>query len=141
MPEAGTKKRNFFICFVKTRKKLDKYFKNNRIKNKQIIDIKKILEEEKIILENVEAVNFFKVLVWSKIKMAREKGKDIYYIPNFFGADMDAKKLLKLKNSLLEKNECFNLLCFYDEFVGTVWLNDILDNIEHFDATQILKDY
>ena len=30
---------NFYLCFVRTRKKLDKYFKVNRIRNKQIIDI------------------------------------------------------------------------------------------------------
>ena len=35
----------FFCVYVKTRKKLDKYVKVNRIRNKYIIDIKKILED------------------------------------------------------------------------------------------------
>lgn len=73
--------------------------------------------------------------------MARDKGKDIYYIPNFSSSELDIKKLLKLKNTLLEKNDQFNLLCFFDEFVGTNWLIDVLDNIETFENTQILKDY
>ena len=38
----------FYCVYVKTRKKLDKYVKVNRIKNKYIVDIKKILEEEEI---------------------------------------------------------------------------------------------
>jgi hypothetical protein len=38
----------FFCVYVKTRKKLDKYVKVNRIKNKYIVDIKKILEEEEL---------------------------------------------------------------------------------------------
>ena len=73
--------------------------------------------------------------------MARDKGKDIYYIPNFSSSDLDIKKLLRLKSSLLEINDNFNLLLFYEEFIGTNWLIDVLDNIETFDNTQILKDY
>ncbi len=137
----NNKPMSFFLCLVKTRKKLDKYFKINRIRNKQIIDIKKIMEEEKVKLTDRESISFFKVLVWNKIKMARDKGKDIYYIPNFSSSELDIKKLLKLKNTLLEKSDHFNLLCFFDEFVGTNWLIDVLDNIESFENTQILKDY
>ncbi len=137
----SSKPMSFFLCFVKTRKKLDKYFKVNKIRNKQIIDIKKIMEEEKVKVNDKEAVAFFKILVWNKIKMAKDKNKDIYYIPNFSSSELDIKKLLKLKNTLLDKNDNFNLLCFFDEFVGTNWLIDTLDNIETFDNTQILKDY
>ena len=35
---------NFFVVYCKTRKKTDKYLKVNRIKNKYIIDIKKVME-------------------------------------------------------------------------------------------------
>ena len=34
---------NFFCVYVKTRKKMDKYIKVNKVKNKYIIDIKKII--------------------------------------------------------------------------------------------------
>ena len=132
---------SFYISLVRTRKKLDKYFKINKIRNKQIIDIKKLIEEEKIKINDKESVAFFKVLVWNKIKMAREKGKDIYYIPNFSTTDLDIIKLLRLKSTLLESNDNFNLLLFYEEFIGTNWLIDTLDNIDTFDNTQILKDY
>ena len=37
---------NFFCVYVKTRKKMDKYIKVNRVKNKYIIDIKKIIENK-----------------------------------------------------------------------------------------------
>jgi len=132
---------NFFLCLVKTKKKLDKYFKVNKIRNKQIIDIKKIMDEEKIKLNDKESIAFFKVLVWNKIKMSKEKGRDIYYIPNFSSSDLDITKLLRLKTTLLEKDDDFNLLLFFEEFVGTNWLIQTLDNIDTFDNTQILKDY
>jgi hypothetical protein len=132
---------SFFLCFVRTRKKLDKYFKNNKIRNKQIIDIKKILEEEKISLNDREAVSFFKVLVWNRIKIAQEKGKDIYYIPNFTSSNLEIDKLLNFKNTLLNDNNNFNLLLFFDEFIGTNWLLDVLDELDTFDGSQILKDY
>lgn len=133
---------NFYLCFVRTRKKLDKYFKINRIKNKQIIDIKKIIEEEKINLENKESATFFKILVWNKIKMAKDKNKDIYYIPNFSNHDLDVSKLLNLKKTLIENdNEEFNLLCFHEEFIGTNWLNVIFENMDVFTRSQILSDY
>jgi hypothetical protein len=38
----------FFCVYCKTRKKVDKFIKVNRIKNKYIIDIKKIMEEEEV---------------------------------------------------------------------------------------------
>lgn len=64
----------FYLCFVRTRKKLDKYFKINRIRNKQIIDIKKIMEEEKVKLTDKESIAFLKFLFgikskWQEIKV------------------------------------------------------------------------
>ena len=56
---------HFYLVMCRTRKKLDKYFKNNRIRNKQIIDIKKIIEEEGIDFTNNRSVSFFKVLIVS----------------------------------------------------------------------------
>ena len=132
---------SFFMVMVRTRKKLEKYFKKNRIRNKVIIDIRKIMEEEKISPDDKESLVFFKVLVWNKIKMARDKGKDVYYIPNYSNSDLNILKLLVIKDTVLLEDDTFNLLCFYDEFLGTRWLTDTLDNIEIFDNTQILKDY
>lgn len=131
---------HFFVVFVRSRKKIDKYFKNNRIRNKQIIDIKRIIEEEKINFNDTKSVDFFKVLIWNKIRTAKEKGKDIYYIPNFTNHNLNVKSLLNLKNQI-DNNITFNLLLFYDEFIGTNWLIDILEEISTFDNSQILKDY
>ena len=39
---------NFYCVYTRSRKKLDKYIKINRIKNKYIIDIRKIAEEEEV---------------------------------------------------------------------------------------------
>jgi len=131
---------HFYLVMCRTRKKLDKYFKNNRIRNKQIIDIKKIIEEEGIDFTNNRSVSFFKVLIWNKIRTAKEKGKDIYYIPNFTNHNLNIKSLLNLKNQI-ENNITFNLLLFYDEFIGTQWMMDALDNMDTFNNSQILKDY
>lgn len=130
---------NFHLCFVRSAKKITKYFKINKIRNKVIIDIKKILEEEKIDLSDKESAAFFKVIVYNKIKSANEKDRDVYYIPNFSSHELDVKKLILLKN-IIDDAE-FNLLCFHYEFVGTTWLSDLLDNIHMFDNTQILEDY
>lgn len=132
---------NFYLCFVRTRKKIDKYFKVNKIRNKQIIDIRKIIDEEKIDMRNVESKAFFKVLIWNKIKMAKDKNKDIYYIPNFNNPSLNVENLIKLKYALLDDDNQFNLLCFYEEFIGTNWLIEVLDKLDDFSNSQILKDY
>ena len=51
---------NFFCVYVKTRKKMDKYIKINKVKNKYIIDIKKI-EQQLIdkIREDFDGLNEF----------------------------------------------------------------------------------
>lgn len=131
---------NFFLVFCKTRKKIDKYFKVNKIRNKYVIDIKKILEEEKINVDDSDAIAFFKVLIWKKIQLAKEKKKDVYYIPNFYNPNLDVIKLLELKNVLSEEQN-FNLLLFFQEFVGTNWLNTVLEEINVFTHSQIIKDY
>ena len=137
---------NFYITFVKSRKKVDKYFKINRIRNKYVIDIRKIMEEEKIDLNDRESTAFFKVLVWNRILLAQQKNKDIYYMPNFHNHELEVVKLLALKNAVFQddappETNRFNLLMFHDEFVGTKWLDDVMKNIEHFDSSQVLQDY
>lgn len=132
---------SFFLVMVRTRKKLEKYFKINKIRKKQIVDIRKLIEEENLDLSIEDNLSFFKVLVWNKIKMAKDKNKDIYYIPNYSSNDLEILKLLKIKTTLFDNENDFNLLCFHDEFIGTTWLNDIMNNIDSFDNVQILKDY
>ena len=67
----------FYCVYVKTRKKVDKYLKINKIRNKYIIDIRKIMEEEEVNYD-VEKT-YLKILIFNKIQQAVEKKKDIYY--------------------------------------------------------------
>ena len=101
----------FFCVYVKTRKKFDKYVKVNRVKNKYIIDIKRIVEEEEI--DFIEDKTYLKILIFNKIKQAIDKKKDIYYIPDF-DQDFSIEKLINLKKILVEYE--FNVLIFYNEF-------------------------
>ncbi len=85
----------FFCVYSKTRKKVDKFIKVNRIKNKYIIDIKKIIEEEEI---DIDDKMYLKVLIFQKIQQAIDKKKDIYYIPDF-DEEFSIEKLLNLKKN------------------------------------------
>jgi hypothetical protein len=71
---------NFFCVYCKTRKKFDKFVKVNRIKNKYIIDIKKIMDEEEVNFSSDKT--YLKILVFNKIQQAMDKKKDIYYWRN-----------------------------------------------------------
>lgn len=131
----------FYLTFCKTRKKFDKYIKINRVRNKTIIDIKSILEEEKINLNNSDSVYYFKVLVYKRIQTSLEKNKDIYYIPNFNSKNFDISQLLKMRD-LLAKTDDFNLLLFHNEFNNQPeWQTYLFDHISDFTTSQILKDY
>jgi predicted transcriptional regulator len=83
----------FFCVYVKTRKKLDKYIKVHKIRNKYIVDIKRILEEEEIELD--EQRTWLKILIFQKIQQAIEKNKDVYYVPDF-ESDFSIEKLLNI---------------------------------------------
>lgn len=127
----------FFCVYVKTRKKFDKYVKVNRLRNKYIVDINKILDEEEMDFE--EDKTYLKIIIFNKIKQAIDKGKDIYYIPNF-NSDFSIEKLLNLKKILGENN--FNVLVFYNEFRKTPdVLDDVLSNLSKFSNSQIIRDY
>ena len=84
----------FFCVYCKTRKKVDKFIKVNRIKNKYIIDIKKIMEEEEVNFDDDKM--YLKVIIFNKIQQAIDKKKDIYYIPDFDN-EFSIEKLLNLK--------------------------------------------
>jgi hypothetical protein len=127
----------FFCVYCKTRKKIDKFIKINRIKNKYIIDIKKIIEEEEI--DILEDKMYLKILLYQKIQQAIEKRKNIYYIPDFDN-NFSIEKLLNLKKILGKNN--FNVLIFYNEFKKTPEIiNDVFSNLSKFNNSQIIRDY
>jgi hypothetical protein len=128
----------FFCVYVKTRKKLDKYVKVNRIRNKYIIDIKKILEEEEI--DYNKDRTYLKILVNQKIQIAIEKNKDIYYVPDF-EHDFSIEKLLNIKKLLGNENG-FNVLIFFNDFrKDAEILSDVMGNLTKFSNSQIIRDY
>jgi hypothetical protein len=129
---------NFFCVYVKTRKKLDKYIKVNKIRNKYIIDIKKIIEEEEITFDKEKT--YLKIIIYQKIQQAIEKGKDIYYVPDF-DQDFSIEKLLNIRKILGEENG-FNVLIFYNEFRKNLdIIGDVFSNLSKFSASQIIRDY
>lgn len=128
---------NFFCVYVKTRKKMDKYIKINRVRNKYIIDIKKIIEEEE--LSPSDDKTYLKILIFNKIQQAISKKKDIYYIPDFDN-DFSIEKLLNLKKILGEND--FNVLIFYNEFrKNPEIIDDVFSNLSKFSNSQIIRDY
>lgn len=128
----------FFCVYVVSRKKFDKYVKVNRIRNKYIIDIKKIIEEEEI--NYGDEKTYLKIIIFNKIQQAVEKKKDIYYIPDF-SSEFSIEKLLNIKKILGEDNE-FNVLIFYNEFrKENELLDDVLGNLSKFSNSQIIRDY
>jgi len=128
---------NFFCVYSKNRKKVDKYFKNNRIRNKYVIDIKRIVDEEE--LDFNEDKTYLKILIFNRIEQAIERNKDIYYLPNF-NEEFSINKLLNLKKMLGEND--FNVLVFYNEFrKEPKTLNSILENLSKFSNSQIIRDY
>jgi hypothetical protein len=129
---------NFFCVYVKTRKKIDKYIKINKVKNKYIIDIKKIIEEEE--LSQDEDKTYLKILIFNKIQQAIDKKKDIYYIPDF-DDNFSIEKLLNLKKILGGQNN-FNVLVFYNEFrKNPEIIDDVFGNLSKFNNSQIVRDY
>ena len=127
----------FFCVYCKTRKKVDKFIKVNRIKNKYIIDIKKIMEEEEVSFEDDKM--YLKVLIFQKIQQAIDKKKDIYYIPDFEN-EFSIEKLHNLKKILGENN--FNVLIFYNEFrKNPEIIDDVFSNLSKFSNSQIIRDY
>jgi hypothetical protein len=128
---------NFFCVYVKTRKKMDKYIKVNKVKNKYIIDIKKIIEEEE--LSHTDDKTYLKIIIFNKIQQAIDKKKDIYYIPDFDN-EFSIEKLLNLKKILGDND--FNVLVFYNEFrKNPEIIDDVFSNLSKFSNSQIIRDY
>jgi hypothetical protein len=132
-----TNKMTFFCVYCKTRKKFDKFIKVNKIKNKYIIDIKKIVEEEEVNIK--EDRTYLKILIFNKIQQAIDRKKDIYYIPDF-ETEFSIEKLLNLKKILGEND--FNVLIFYNEFrKNQEVIDDVFSNLSKFSNSQIIRDY
>jgi hypothetical protein len=130
-------KMNFFCVYCRTRKKFDKFIKVNRVKNKYIIDIKKIIDEEEVDFSSDKT--YLKIIIFNKIQQAIEKRKDIYYIPDFDN-EFSIEKLLNLKKILGDNN--FNVLIFYNEFRKSPdIIDDVFSNLSKFNASQIIRDY
>lgn len=128
----------FFCVYVKYRKKFDKMIKNNNVKNKYIIDVKRIQEEEEVDIDKEKT--YMKILIYQRIKQAMEKKKDIYYIPDF-EADFSIEKLLNVKK-LLGVDTSFNILVFYNDFKKeTEIFSEVMDNLSKFDSSSIIRDY
>lgn len=137
MIEGDVKRVNFCVVYCKTMRKINKYFKVNRIKKKTVLDIKKIMVEE---MEDKDDIMFLKLLIFNKIQKAINSGRDIYYIPNF-DDDFSIIKMLNLKKSNILGNSNFNILLFYNEFNDDDRLSEALENLSHFNHSQIIKDY
>lgn len=133
---------DFYIVFVKNRKKLDKYVKVNKIRNKTIIDIKQQLDDHGL-EDSTEWREYFNLIIYTKITQTIKKNRDVYYIPNLnriFTLDID--DIFQIKYNLSNKQKInFNLLFFYEDFKESKIYYDIIDNISLFDSIQIIKDY
>lgn len=131
----------FYIVFVKNRKKLDKYIKINRIRNKIIIDIRQQLDDHGVD-DLAEWKEYFNLIIYTKITQTIRKNKDIYYIPNLNNiTSVDIDDIFQIKENL-SGDINFNLLFFFEDFKEEQELyNNLLSNISLFDAIQIIRDY
>lgn len=132
---------DFYIVFVKNRKKLDKYMKINKIRNKTIIDIKQQLDDHGLESSN-EWKEYFNLIIYTKITQTIRKNKDIYYIPNLNKIkNLEIDDIFQIKENLIKKVN-FNLLFFFEDFKDNQELYDnLLSSIYLFDAIQIIRDY
>jgi hypothetical protein len=131
---------NFYLVLSKSRKKIDKYIKVNRISKKVIIDIKLAMEENDI-EDGDKYTEYFNLMIYTRITQALNKEKDIYYIPNFTNKKFDIKEVLKIKK-ILKEGTTFNVLWFFEEFKDDIrFQNEVLTSIPIFDNSQILSDY
>jgi len=131
----------FYIVFVKNRKKLDKYIKINRIRNKTVIDIKQQLEDHGLEDNGTDWKEYFNLIIYTKITQTIRKNRDVYYIPNISKIDdIEIDDIFQIKENIDKIN--FNLLFFFEDFKDNQKLyENLLTNISLFDAIQIIRDY
>jgi hypothetical protein len=127
---------NFIVVYCTSKKKFKKYIKVNSIKRVVVLDVNEIKETMDI---NSADKLYLKVLIFQKIQIAIERGKDIYYIPDF-NEDFSIEKLLNIKS--LINNYNFNILLFHKDFESKQeLLNGAMGNLGEFDYSQIIRDY
>jgi len=131
----------FYIVFVKNRKKLDKYIKVNKVRNKTIIDIKQQLDDHGL-EDATEWREYFNLIIYTKITQTIRKNKDVYYIPNLSKiCNLEIDDIFQIKENLTGKIN-FNLLFFFEDFKDNQKMyENLLSNISLFDAIQIIRDY
>jgi hypothetical protein len=125
-----------FIVCCKNRKKFDKYATINKVRNKYVIDVQKILEEEEIDADNY----YFKILIMKRIQEAMEKRRDVYYIPRFDNVDLNVRILVGTMRKIAPEYT-LNTLMFYDDFDDDMYQLKFIEALDEFEASQILKDY
>lgn len=130
---------NFFLVLCKTKSKIKKYMKINKITKKYIVDIKEMMDELELTPEEALTSDLFKIQMQKIFNIAIEKNRDIYYIPNFT-MPQNFSKIFKIKDFVRDTHN-FNLLYFYEDFDKNSQQRDVLNDIDKFDLTQILKDY
>lgn len=129
---------NFYIVFTKNRKKFDKYVKNNRIRNKVIIDVQEIITVESLDIEKYR--EYLSMLILTRITQGLKKSKDIYYLPNF-KTDFNVKELFKLKK-LIDLPIDFSALVFYNEISkDDASMKELYNNMNSFVSSQIIQGY
>lgn len=131
---------NFYVVFVKNRKKFDKYVKINRVRNKAIVDIKQQLDEHGI--DNLNGYkDYFNLLIYTKIIQTFKKDRDVYYIPNLNKIKtLNIDDVIQIKENLGMDHK-FNLLLFFEDFKDNENIGSIISNMSVFDAVQIISDY
>lgn len=100
--------------------------------------------EENDIQEGDRYMEYFNLMIYTRITQAFNKEKDVYYFPNLASKKFNINEIFKIKKLLKEKFEgtSFNVLMFFDEFKDDVkFQNEVLTNITNFDKSQIIKDY
>jgi hypothetical protein len=133
---------DFYVVFVKNRKKLDKYTKINKIRKKRVIDIRQELEDHGL-EDNTEWREYFNLMIYTKIIQNIKKNNDIYYIPNLNRINtLEIDEIFHIKENLSTSKINFNLLFFFEDFKENQKLyENLLSSISLFDAIQIIRDY
>lgn len=131
-----------FCVFTNNRKKLDKYVKVNKIKNKIIIDVQKLISSEKFDMNDPIQAKYMKILILKKINMAKAKGKKVYYIPHLKSDRFNMESLKTLKK-LVGDNGKLGLIFFWKDFVNDKngLKKKVIENIDIFTIVQMFEDY
>ena len=80
-------------------------------------------------------------MIFTKISQSLKKEKDVYYIPNFYDKETKVSEIIELKD-YINGGTNFNILMFFDDFGPDDDLfKNIINNIDVFESSQIIRDY